>query len=87
MFLAFQVAVDSVAKRSGSLSMDDTNRTHMCNVCIIQIFIQFGDSLIHSLSKEIDLRAYCKRFAHLHLAGGGTSHLFGCDGHRFLDDL
>ena len=67
--------------------MDDSDGGQVRKSGIVQIFVQFRDTLVDSLAEKIDLRAYGQGFTHLHLALGGLVYLFGRIGRGIFDDL
>ena len=55
----------------------------MCQICIIQIFIQFRDGFVDGAAKQVDLNADRGRFGHLDLTGAGALHI-RCGDHGFF---
>ena len=52
---AAEIVVDAFAQGAGSFSVDNADAGQMCQICVVQIFIQFCDRLVHRLAKKIDL--------------------------------
>ena len=59
----------------------------MRKIGVIQIFVQLCHGLIHRFSKQINLGTYGKGLAHLHLAAGSPTHVFGRIRSRFVQKL
>ena len=84
MFLAFEIVVDTFSQGTGSLAMDDADSFEMSQISIIQIFVEFGNSLIHSFTKKIDLGRNAGRFGHTDLTCSCTGKGRCCD-YRFIN--
>ena len=84
MFLAFEIVVDTFSQGTGSLAVDDADRLEMSKISIVQIFVEFCDSLIYSFAEKIDLSGNAGRFGHTNLACSCTGEGRGGD-HRFVD--
>ena len=49
MFLAFQVIVDTFSESAGAFSVNNADGFHVCDVGVIQIFVQLCNCLIYGL--------------------------------------
>ena len=75
--------MDAFSEGTGTFSVNDTDTWNMCQICIIQIFIQFRDGFVDGAAKQVDLNADRGRFGHLDLTGAGALHI-RCGDHGFF---
>ena len=62
MFLAFQVIVDTFSEGAGTFSVNNADGFHVCDVGVIQIFVQLCNCFVHGFSQKIDLCGNAGRF-------------------------
>ena len=86
MLLALQVIVDTFAEGTGTFSVNDTDGFHVCDIGVIQIFIQLCNCLIYGFSEKIDLCGNAGCLGHTDLSGAGTLHGRSGD-HRLVHKL
>ena len=71
MLLAFQVIVYTFSKCTGTLTVNDSYCFEMCDICIIQIFVQLCNRLVNGFAEKVDLGGDACRFGHADLSGSG----------------
>ena len=72
MLLTFEVIVYTLAKSTGSLSVNDADTGKMSDVGVIEIFVELCDCLVHGFSEKVDFRGNACGFGHLDFSLSGA---------------
>ena len=76
--------LDGLAQGTGPLAMYDADVFQMCQISVVQIFIEGGEGFVYRFAQQIDLRGNGEGLGHPELAGICFGHR-RCGNRRFLD--
>ena len=76
--------LDGLAQGTGTLAVYDADVFQMCQISVVQIFIEGGEGFVYRFAQQIDLGGNGEGLGHPELAGICFGH-GRCGNRRFLD--